>query len=94
MIRPTDLEPRDGYRIWIQYSDGVAGQVDLSHLAGRGVFKAWDYFGCFDEVHITPDGGIAWGNDLELCPDAVYLQLTGKPVEEVMPGVGLTVENT
>ena len=41
VIRPTEVEPRDGYRIWLRYSDGTAGEIDLSHLAGRGVFEAW-----------------------------------------------------
>lgn len=27
------------YRIWIRYADGFEGEVDLSHLAGRGVFE-------------------------------------------------------
>lgn len=40
MIRPTEVKAREGYRIWLRYSDGSAGEVDLSHLAGRGVFKA------------------------------------------------------
>ncbi len=39
MIQPTDVQPRVGYRIWLRYADGVAGEVDLSHLAGKGVFK-------------------------------------------------------
>jgi hypothetical protein len=85
MIRPTEVEPREGYRIWLRYSDGAAGELDLSHLAGRGVFAAWDEPGYFERVHIALHGAIAWNDDLELCPDALYLQLTGKAVEEVMP---------
>ncbi|MDE2816330.1 MAG: DUF2442 domain-containing protein [Chloroflexota bacterium] len=87
MVRPTAVEPRGKYRIWIQYLDGVAGEIDLSHLAGRGVFEAWYKRACFETVRITPDGEIAWGKDLELCPDALYLQLTGKSVSEAMPSV-------
>ena len=86
MIRPTEVEPRDGFSIWLRYSDGAAGEIDLSHLAGRGVFKAWNDRACFETVHVGLDGGITWGEDLELCPDALYLQLTGKSVAEVMPG--------
>ncbi len=86
MIRPTEVEPRNGYRIWLRYSDGSAGEIDLSHLAGRGVFEAWKNRAFFETVHIAPPGAIAWGEDLELCPDALYMQLTGKSVEEVMPG--------
>ncbi len=42
MIRPTAVEARDDYRIWLRYSDGVDGEIDLAHLAGRGVFKSWN----------------------------------------------------
>lgn len=88
MIRPTDVEPRDGCRIWLRYADGVAGEVDLSHLAGHGVFKAWVDRAFFEGVYVTDAGAIAWGEDIELCPDALYMRLTGKRVDQVMPGTG------
>lgn len=87
MTRPLEVEPRSGYRIWIRYDDGASGFVDLSHLAGRGVFAAWNDRSFFEDVRIAPHGGIAWRNDLELCPDATYLQLTGVPLEDVLEGV-------
>ena len=83
MIRPTEVEPRDGYRIRLSYSDGTSGEIDLAHLAGRGVFKAWNDRKRFETVRITSCGAIAWGNDIELCPDALYMRLTGKSVEEM-----------
>lgn len=83
MIRATKVEPRDGYRIWLSYSDGTAGEINLSHLAGHGVFKAWDDRKCFGVVRITSYGAIAWENDIELCPDALYMNLTGKSVAEM-----------
>ena len=39
MIQAVDVKPRAGYRIWLQYSDGAAGEVDLSRFAGRGVVR-------------------------------------------------------
>ena len=84
--RPTAVEPREGYRIWLKYSDGSAGEVDLSHLAGRGVFAPWNDRAVFAGVHITDYGAIAWGEELELCPDALYMQLTDKSLEDLMPG--------
>ncbi len=87
MSRPTKVEPRDGYRIWIHYSDGAAGVVDLSHLVGRGVFKAWKNRAFFQGVYLTTNGAVAWDEDIELCPDALYMRLTNKSVEEVMPGL-------
>lgn len=85
MIKPTKVEPRDGYRIWLCYSDGVAGEIDLSKLAGHGVFKIWNDRGCFETVRITPYGAIAWGKDIELCPDALYIRLTGKSILKTIP---------
>ena len=78
MIRPIDVTALEGYRILLRYSDGAAGQVDLSHLVGRGVFQAWSDPECFRAVHVGPAGAVAWGEDIELCPDALYMQLTGK----------------
>lgn len=93
MIRPTGVKALEGHRLWLEYSDGSAGEVDLSHLAGIGVFTAWNDPGRFEEVHIAPHGAIAWDDALELCPDALYLALSGKSVEEAMPGVRVLTEN-
>ena len=89
MIRPVEVEARKGFRIWLRYSDGAEGEVDLSHLAGRGVFAAWNEPGYFDKVYIAPHQAIAWGDEVDLCPESLYIDLTGKSVEEVMPGVKL-----
>ncbi len=59
MVRPTSVESRDGYRVWLRYSDGAAGEVDLSHLAGRGVFAAWNDRACFDAVRVTTAGAFS-----------------------------------
>ena len=91
MIRPIEVQPRLGYRIWLRYSDGASGEVDLSHLAGRGVFKAWNDPACFETVHIGLSGSVAWGEEIELCPDDLYVRLTGKSVAEVMPGAQLKI---
>ena len=83
MIRPTEVEPRDGYRIWLRYADGSAGEIDLSHLAGRGVFEAWKNRAFFEMIHIAPPGATAWGEDIELCPDALYIQLTKQAFDDL-----------
>ena len=84
-IRPTVVEPRESYKIWLSFSDGSAGEVDLSHLAGGGVFESWDDRAFFASVRITEYDAIAWGEELELCPDALYMQLTGKSLWEHEP---------
>ena len=41
MAKPIELRPLDDYRLWIKYSDGIEGVVDLSKYVGKGVFSAW-----------------------------------------------------
>lgn len=86
-LRPVAVEARDGYRIWLRYADGAEGDVDLSHLAGKGVFVAWLDRAFFEGVHIGPGPAIAWNREIDLCPDALYLRLTGKSPEDIMPGL-------
>ncbi len=83
MIEPLEVEPRAGYTIWIRYSDGTEGEVDLSHLAGRGVFALWEDRAEFEKVHVGPGRAIAWSDEVDLCPDALYLRLTGKSLAEL-----------
>ena len=87
MPKVVELRPRTSFRLWLRYDDGVEGEVDLSHLAGRGVFRAWDEPGAFESVRVGPSGQVAWNAGLELCPDALYLKLTGKTPEQVFPGL-------
>ena len=83
MRRPIEVRARPGYCLWLRYDDGAQGEVDLSDLAGRGVFKAWDTPGFFESVRLGPHGEIAWGEHIDLCPDAIYLRLTDKAPEDI-----------
>ena len=87
MLQPTKVKPLPGYKIWIEYEDGESGEIDLSHLAGKGVFKAWDEPGHFEKVHISPHRTIAWDENIDMCADFAYMELTGKTLEEIMPGM-------
>jgi hypothetical protein len=83
MIRPIEIKPLDSFKIWIKYSDGKDGIIDLSDLAGKGVFSAWNDYDFFKRVTIGSAGEIVWGDKIDLCPDALYLRLTKKKPEEL-----------
>lgn len=87
MARPIEVKALPGCRIWLRYDDGTAGEVDLSDLAGRGVFRAWNDDAFFSSVRLSSGGAIEWGAGIDLCPDAMYLRLTGKSPEEVFPAL-------
>jgi len=48
------------------------------------VFRARDRVGVFEGVRVAPHGAIAWNDEIELCGDALYLELTGKSVARVL----------
>ncbi len=85
MYEPLGVRALSGYRIWIRYADGEEGEVDLSHLAGKGVFELWEDEQKWKNVRIAEDGAIRWSEEVELCPDATYLKLTGKSPEGAVP---------
>ena len=92
MNKVIEVKPLSGYRIWLKYADGVQGEVDLVHLAGRGVFKIWADRKIFESVHVDKSGAIAWNEDIDLCPDSLYLRLTGKAVDELFPQLKTPVD--
>ncbi|MFA7238038.1 MAG: DUF2442 domain-containing protein [Phycisphaeraceae bacterium] len=87
MIRIVSVQPKSGFRLHVRFSDGVEGDIDLSHLAGRGVFQLWDQPGRFEQVHATEHGSLAWSDEVEICSDAVYLKLAGKEPGDVFTGL-------
>ncbi len=90
MKKAVQAKPLDGYRLWLKYADGTEGEVDLSDLAGRGVFRAWSDRTVFSAVTVDESGAIVWPGEIDLCPDALYLRLTGKTVEDVFPALKTT----
>lgn len=86
MKKAVQARPLDGFRLWLKYEDGVEGIVDLSDLGGRGVFQAWSDEKIFDAVTVTEGGAVVWPGEIDLCPDALYVRLTGRQAEEIFPG--------
>lgn len=69
------VEPLANYCLKLAYDDGASGHVDLSQIAGRGVFDAWTDLAFFNRVQIGEFGELSWGDEIELCPDALYMQM-------------------
>ena len=85
MHKPVEVKAKQNYTIWVRYDDGSQGEVDLSHLVGKGVFSAWGKDVDFNDVYIDKEsGGIAWSEDLELCPDSIYYKINQLDPEEQM----------
>ena len=89
MPKPTAVKALSNYRLWLRHDDGTEGAVDLSGLAGRGVFVACNNAAFFDSVRLGSHGAIEWRTDIDRCPDAMYPRLRRKSPEERFPAPGV-----
>ena len=86
-MRIVFVKPTSKFAVEVGVEDGACGVVDLGDLAGRGVFRAWLEEGLFERVKITEVGALEWPGELDLCPDSIYMRLTGKSPEELFPSL-------
>lgn len=78
LYRIQVVEVRPEYRVWIRFADGAEGEVDLSELVGRGVFRRWEDPAEFEKVFIDEETGtLAWPGGIDLAPDALYRDVAG-----------------
>lgn len=87
MPKLVSVEALPQYRLRLAYSDGVKGEVDLSDLVGQGVFSVWTDPEFFGRVSVGSGGEISWDDNVDICPDAIYLEITAKTPEELFPSL-------
>jgi hypothetical protein len=87
MRKITHVTVLDNYQLELNYDDGMMGIVDLSHLAGKGVFSLWDDYDVFRGVKIGTSGELVWNDQVDLCPDSLYLKLTNQKPEDLFPNL-------
>ena len=87
MNKILQVEALEGYKLSLSFQDGSSGVVDLSSLIDQPVFSAWKEQGAFAAVRISETGELEWACGVDLCADALYLQVTGKSPEEIFPAL-------
>jgi uncharacterized protein DUF2442 len=87
MKRISKVKVLSEYRLELEFDDGVSGRVDLSEFVGKGVFAVWRDPLFFEQVRIGSSGELVWGEQIDLCPDALYLKVTGKKPEDIFPAL-------
>lgn len=87
MHKVTAVKVLKDYKLDLVFADGKRGTVDLSHLVGKGVFALWNDYRAFREVRIGTSGELTWSEEVDLCPDALYMQATGQKPEDVFPSL-------
>ncbi len=85
MYKVTEVKALPEYRLWVKFSDGAEGTVDLSETAGKGVFAKLQNENVFKSVFIDETTHtVAWPDGVDLCPDSLYAEITGKDLSSVL----------
>lgn len=87
MPKVTQIKVLDDYRLDLTFDDGQSGIVDVSAHVGKGIFSLWNDIDAFRAVRIGESGELVWDEDIDLCADALYLEITGKRPEDLFPGL-------
>jgi hypothetical protein len=87
MYHIAEVKALPGYRLWVKYANGISGEVNVSNLAGKGVFAKWKIPGEFEKVAIGSSGELGWDDYADLCPDSLYMRITRKKPEELFPAL-------
>lgn len=78
MHRIVEARPLEKFKVRVRFDDNVEGVVDLSDVAGKGIFAAWNDPAVFPAVFIDPlTHTLAWPGGIDLCPDSLYAEVTG-----------------
>jgi len=79
MHRVASVESLAGYRINLEFTDGLRGEIDLSDMIGKGVFEQLRDQTEFDKVYVDPESHtVAWPGEIDLCPDSLYDEILSK----------------
>src|SRR5438477_13080975 len=70
----TRVEPRGRYRLWLQFQDGIEGEIDLEpQLTFQGVFAPLHDPTYFARGRVKHDlGTISWPNDADCDQLVIY----------------------
>lgn len=75
MVKMIKLEARPRFVLYVEFSDGIAGEVDLSARLFGPVFEPLRDEAYFKRVAPDPFGAPYWPNGADLAPDALHRQL-------------------
>ena len=77
MVRVRSVEPLDGFRVRLGFTDGSSREIDLEPYLHGPVFEPIRQdTKMFREVSVDPRAGtIVWPNGADIDPDVLYLGL-------------------
>lgn len=72
----TDVRYISGFRLWLRFSDGTEGEIDLSSELWGPMFEPLADPAAFARVAVNPElRTIAWPNGADFAPEFLYRQV-------------------
>jgi len=74
------------YELEVSFSDGTVAELDFHRrIVGRGgLFQPLENVDFFRQVVVDREAGaLIWPTGVDLCPDVLYAEATGKPITEL-----------
>jgi hypothetical protein len=70
MLHITEVRPTGAYRLWVAFSDGLRGEVDLAEELDGPIFEPLRDPAVFAQVAVDPEiHTIAWPNGADFAPE-------------------------
>ncbi len=85
--RLVAVEGREGFRLWVSFSDGTEGELDMSRAPDEAP-AGWFDPGFFSTARIRGNGlAVVWGDEeqWDACPEAMWLMLNGHDWDDLLP---------
>ena len=80
MIWVTYAQPRPDYRLWLRFSDGAEGEVDLREMIfadHRPIVAALRESSVFAALKVQSDT-VTWANGFDLAPEYLHARLRAR----------------
>jgi len=75
----VEVKPEPDYCLFVRFKDGLSGRVQLQVGELTGVLAPLLNVEFFNQAFID-QGAVAWPGEIDLAPDAMYLQVeSGRP---------------
>jgi hypothetical protein len=74
------------YELEMTFSDGTVAKLDFRRrvVARGGVFAPLENIDFFKQVSVDREAGtLVWPNGVDLCPDVLYAEATGRSINEL-----------
>ena len=81
MIWVTDAKPLADYRLWVRFSDGIEGEIELQEFVNsdsRPIVAALRDRDIFAAICVEMDT-VVWANGFDLAPEFLYARTKAHP---------------